>query len=207
MADPRLDVLANLPLFAALHTGVMQNSEGGSAGTTGGPLILWPTYRTMLAPGRRAISPGADGLCTISALTQLEARLIQLSLWDTLGTSPWEDWRWLCGRGWAAAWGWRSRKAPRPRSEQAALSVPGPQLAGGPGRTRSGLGRRCQGDPRWAGDGQRRRYHERPEAQLHLRCLWRVGASPVCECMCSAGALLGCHGLRGGEGCGGCEAS
>lgn len=79
MADPRLDVLANLPLFAALHTGVMQNSEGGSAGTTGGPLILWPTYRTMLAPGGKAISPGADGLCTISALTQLEARLIDLT--------------------------------------------------------------------------------------------------------------------------------
>lgn len=100
-------------------------------------------------------------------------------------------------------WGWRSRKAPRPRSEQAALSVPGPQLASGPGRARSGLGRRCQGDPRWAGDRQRRRYHERPEAQLHLRCLWRVGAPLVCECMCSAGVLLGCGGLRGGEGCGG----
>lgn len=38
-------------------------------------------------------------------------------------------------------------ESPAARSEQAALSVAGPQLAGGPGRTRSGLGRRCQGDP------------------------------------------------------------
>lgn len=69
----------------------MENSEGG---------LSWDNRRSphSLAdlqsnvgpgPGRRAISPGADGLCTVSALTQLEARLIQLSLWDTLGTSPW----------------------------------------------------------------------------------------------------------------------
>lgn len=38
-------------------------------------------------------------------------------------------------------------ESPAAQSEQAALSVPGPQLAGRPGRTRSGLGRRCQGDP------------------------------------------------------------
>lgn len=134
----------------------MESSEGPSAETTGASLILGLTCRTLLAQGPRAISPGADGLCTVLALTQLEARLIQLSLWDTLGTSPWEDWRWLCGQGQAAAWGWRSRKAPRPRANKrpflcpdlswrAARGAHGPGWGGGVAKV----------TPRWAGDWQR----------------------------------------------------
>lgn len=78
-------------------------------------------------------------------LTALEAGLIQLFLWDTLGVSPWgglEVAQWM---GLGGDVGVALSESPAARSEQAALSEP--QLAGSPGRTLSGLGLRCQGDP------------------------------------------------------------
>lgn len=108
----------------------------------------------------------------------------------------------------------KSREAPAPargRREQAALSARGGprQLARGPrGRGQSrGLwpgrgGPSCQGDP-GAGKaaparagGRRRRHHERPEAQLHLRGLRRVGAP-------GGGARVRAEGPAGGRRGGG----
>lgn len=134
------------------------------------------------------------------ALTQQEARLIQLSLWDTLGTSPWEDWRWLCGRGWAAAWGWRSRKAPRPGANKRPFLCPDLSWRAARGAHGPGWGGVAKVTPRWAGDGQRRRYHERPEAQLHLRCLWRVGAPPCASACAHPGSCLGAVASGVGRG-------
>lgn len=153
----------------------------------------------MLAPGRRAIRPGADGLCT-SALTQLEARLIQLSLWDTLGSSPWGGLEVALWTGPGGGWGWRSRKAPRPGANKRPFLWPDLSWRAARGAHGPGWGGVAKVTLRWAGDGQRRRYHERPEAQLHLRCLWRVGAPPCARACAQPGSCLGAVASAVGKG-------
>lgn len=89
------------------------------------------------------------------------------------------------------AWGWRSlSESPTARSEQATLSAP-PGLswlaAGAHTVPPAGRGGVAKVTPRWAGCGRRRPHHERPEAQLHLWRLRRVGASAS-----AVRGLLGC---------------
>lgn len=82
-------------------------------------------------------------------------------------------------------------ESPAAWSEQAVLSALGPQLASGRGALSLGWGGVAKVTPRWAGYWRWPGHHERPEAQLHLRRLWRVGVSARPSVL---RVLIGCGG-------------